>query len=85
MKWMVDWVPSAERDLADIWNNAPDRADVTAAANTIDTLLARDPLGEGEAREGSLRILFIEPLAVYYNVDEGDCRVTVHAVWRWPT
>lgn len=83
MKFTVLWVPSAERDLADLWNNAPDRAAVTAAADTIDSLLARDPLSQGEAREGARRLLFVEPLAIYYDVDPGDRLVTVHAVWRW--
>jgi plasmid stabilization system protein ParE len=84
MKFTVVWVPSAERDLADLWNKAPDRAAVTAAADTIDALLGRDPLAQGEAREGARRLLFVEPLAVYYDVNAADRRVTVHAVWRWP-
>jgi hypothetical protein len=71
-------------DLADLWNNAPDRAAVTAAANEIDARLARDPLSQGEGREGATRILFVEPLAVLFEVDTAARRVTVFDVWRWP-
>jgi hypothetical protein len=35
MRFTVEYLPSAEGELADLWNNAPDRAAVTAAADTI--------------------------------------------------
>jgi hypothetical protein len=44
MRYTVVWLLSALRDLAALWNNAPDRAAVTDAANAIDIALARDPL-----------------------------------------
>ena len=84
MKYTVTWLPSVLRDLSDIWNNAADRGAVTTAANTIDDYLVRDPLGQGEARQGATRILLIEPLAVYYDVDTADRHVTVWNVWRYP-
>lgn len=43
MSYSVTWRPSAERDLADLWNAAPDRAEVTRAADAIDAALARGP------------------------------------------
>jgi hypothetical protein len=84
MNWTVGWVPSAEQDLAELWNNAPDRAAVTVAANAIDALLAHDPTSAGEGPEGGRRMLFVEPLAVGFRVDEANHTVTVYAVWRWP-
>jgi plasmid stabilization system protein ParE len=83
MMYTVVWTPSALRDLADLWNNATDRAAVTSAADTIDSLLARDPLSQGEARAGSRRILVVESLAVYFEVRDLDRLVTVLDVWRW--
>jgi plasmid stabilization system protein ParE len=84
MKYTVAWLPSALLDLADIWNHAADRAAVTAAANLIDDCLMRDPLGQGEARAGPTRILLVEPLAVFYDVDLPHHQVTVWDVWRYP-
>jgi hypothetical protein len=85
MNYTVEWLPSMLSDLADLWNHAPDRAALTAAANEIDTRLARDPLSQGESREGATRILFVEPLAVLYEVDPTRRHVRVFDVWRWPT
>lgn len=85
MTYTVEWLPAAEQDLADLWNNAPDRGAVTAAANALDDILAYDPLSAGEGREGDRRILFVEPLAILYEVDAANQHVTVLDVWRWPT
>ena len=84
MKWTVDWVPSAEGDLADFWNKGPDRQEITAAADAIDVDLCRDPYAVGESREGNLRILFMPPLAIHYKVDQSANKVIVASVWRHP-
>jgi hypothetical protein len=84
MSWTVEWTPSTLNDLADLWNKAPDRAAVTAAANAIDAALARDPTSQGEARDGDTRILFVEPLVVLFEVDPANRHVRVFDVWRWP-
>jgi hypothetical protein len=63
--------------------NAPDRNAVTAASRAIDVRLGHDPLSQGEAREGNLRILFVPPLAVLFEVELDDCRVTVLDVWHY--
>jgi hypothetical protein len=81
MSYTVVWLPPAEQDLADLWIQAGDRNAVTAAADEIDHRLKYDPLGEGEARAGQTRILFVPPLAVLYDVSEPDRLVTVWAVW----
>ena len=84
MKYTVEWLPTAEQTLADIWNNATDQSAVTAAADAIDAALARNPLSVGEAREGATRILFVEPLAVLFRVDVANRHVTVFDIWRYP-
>jgi hypothetical protein len=82
MKYTVVWKPDAEQELARLWNEATDRADVTAAADEIDVLLRYDPETKGEARFEDVRILLVPPLAVYFKVSPDDCLVEVAAVWR---
>jgi plasmid stabilization system protein ParE len=82
MKYTVVWQPTAESMLADIWNNAPDRNAVAAAADRIDTLLERDPLGQGESRIDPFRIMFEPPLVVDYEVREPKRQVLVLRVRR---
>jgi len=82
VKYTVDWVPTAERDLATIWVDALDQQEITDAANAIDQMLANNPLGVGESREGSDRILIEGPLAVSYDVIAADHIVAVWQVWR---
>jgi hypothetical protein len=84
MKYTVEWLPSAEQELAALWNRAPDRNEITAAADGIDTALARDPLRLGESRGGRTRIVFQTPLAVLFDVDTPARTVTVWDLWRWP-
>lgn len=83
MKYDVDWLPSALQELADLWNQAVDKTAVTQAADIIDSVLARNPLKEGEGREDGLRILVVPPLAVYYDAEDNTRSVTILAVWRW--
>lgn len=82
MKYTVVWRPSAEQQLAHLWNEATDRAAVTMAANRLDAWLRRTPATQGESRGGVTRILVEEPLVVLFDVEEQDCLVTVWAVWR---
>ena len=81
----VIWSPSAEQELAQIWNDASDRALVSEAANEIDAALARNPLNFGEARRGITRVAFVKPLAVLFDVHEDQVKVRVWDIWRWPS
>ena len=85
MKYTVEWLPSAEQELADLWNHAADRNEVTAAANSVDAALSRDPLSLGESRGGKTRIVFDAPLAILFDVDVAARKVTVWDLWRWPS
>jgi hypothetical protein len=82
VKFSRDW-QAVEQDLATLWMDAPDRADVTDAANVIDRLLESNPLTVGESRQGMTRILVVQPVAVYYDVILDDCRVLIWQIWRW--
>jgi plasmid stabilization system protein ParE len=83
--YTVVWAPLAEQELAEIWNDASDRAEITAAANEIDSALVRDPLDFGEARQGITRIAFEKPLAILFDVHEDQQKVRVWDIWRWPS
>ena len=76
MNYSVEWTDDAEKQLAALWTHAPDKDEVTAAANRFEFLLRRDPLAQGESRGGNDRLMFEEPLSVYYRVDPAN-----HIVW----
>ncbi len=82
MKYTVVWIESAQDELADLWNRAANRQDIADASNTIDNLLRFNPYTYSESREGDLRIMFVPPLAVLFQISDSDCLVTVRAVWQ---
>jgi hypothetical protein len=82
MKYTVEWLPTTLNTLADLWNNAPDRADVAAAADALDAVLERNPLHVGESRGGSTRLVFLPPLAALFDVHVPIRRVMVWRIWR---
>jgi hypothetical protein len=82
MTCTVTWTRRAHRRLAELWLAAPDRAELTAAANSIDAELARDPLNAGESRRGGARVIITPPLGVFFDVLPDDNHVEVWAVWR---
>jgi hypothetical protein len=83
--YSVEWLPSAEDELANLWNNDNDRASIAAAADAIDAALARNPFSVGESREQNSRIAFEPPLAVVFNVYPSSRHVEVRGIWKWPS
>ena len=81
MIYTVVWKSAAQDELADIWNSAQNRQSVTDAANQVDQLLKTAPHEQGEARSGTLRILFVEPIGVIFDVNDQDRIVSVVQVW----
>lgn len=79
----VRWIQSALDELMERWMEADSRlrAAITTSVNVIDVRLARNPLTEGEAREGAERVCFIDPLGVLFEVDATASRVYVIHVW----
>jgi mRNA-degrading endonuclease RelE of RelBE toxin-antitoxin system len=82
MIFAVEWSPSAERELTELWTNGPDRAAIQAAGDALDEALNKDPLGVGESRAGATRIAFHRPLAICFDVDVQQHKVLVWAVGR---
>ncbi len=82
MKFTVLWSPDAENDLATLWLNADNRAEISAAADAIDAILRDDAHFLGEYRSGRVRILYSPPLAIHFEVLEDDCIARVLTVWQ---
>jgi plasmid stabilization system protein ParE len=82
MSYTVVWKPAAEKELAQLWTDADDRSAVTAAANEIDRLLKSNPRDQGESRSGSVRVVFLDPLGVFFDVQDEDRLVSVLRVWQ---
>jgi len=82
MKFTVIWTPTAEKDLAATWvDRVQDRAAITRAASSIDSLLRHDPHLHGESRYDTVRILHVPPLGVDFDVQQNDRMVFVLSVW----
>jgi plasmid stabilization system protein ParE len=77
MKYVVRWNRSAERELAEIWVAAANRNAVTSAAREVDRLLRFQPGEQGESRSDGFRVMIVEPLTVFFHVNESDRVVSV--------
>jgi hypothetical protein len=82
MRYNVRWKPATEQQLAQIWNDATDKAAVALAADAFDAALQRDALQVGESRTGRTRIAFAQPLAFLFDVYPDTRQVEVFDVWR---
>jgi hypothetical protein len=76
---------SAMTALKEVWEQAePELRDaILRATSRVDKELQRDPLRQGESREGGTRILFAAPLAVVFEVDEAKKLVRVLRSWAF--
>lgn len=82
MSFRVEWLESAENQLASAWVGADSglRQAITTAAHRVESDLSTDPEHAGESRDEGERIHFIPPLAVTFEVDPGQQVVTVLSV-----
>jgi hypothetical protein len=64
----VEWLREAVGELAELWieANSPLRQAITEATHALDQELQADPFRRSESREGEVRILFSNPLAVLF-------------------
>ena len=85
MKFTVGWTRSAEHDLARCWLEARDRHAIDEAVQRIEQELSSHPLDAGESRTGAMRILIVEPIAVFFSVRPDDRLVKVVQVTRRST
>lgn len=82
MSFRVFWAPHAEEKLAEILRDAEKQVERASAARAIDQRLASDPQQFGESRFDAVRIGYVLPLGVQFEV-LGDVRtVIVYDVWQ---
>ena len=82
MTHRVFWSPHAEQRLEQILSNSAERARLAAAAREIDRCLVADPLSFGETRYETVRVGFVLPLGVQFEVLDDVHTVIVYDVWR---
>jgi hypothetical protein len=78
----VFWTPDAEEALARLLAATGDSAAVAGAARVLDRHLASLGSKFGESRDESMRIGFVSPLGIKFEVLEDVRTVIVHNVWR---
>jgi mRNA-degrading endonuclease RelE of RelBE toxin-antitoxin system len=82
MIFTVVWTPSADDELADIWNNAPDQQAVADAANRIERELRSRPLDKVQHVHEGLYVYLVKPLLVVCEVESDDRIVLIVQVRR---
>jgi mRNA-degrading endonuclease RelE of RelBE toxin-antitoxin system len=82
MTYRVFWSPHAEERLEKILRDAPEPALLAAAAKEIDRHLLAIPNEFGESRYDTVRIGFVPPLGIQYEVMDDVRTVIVYDVWR---
>lgn len=82
MQHRVLWAPDAEEKLEQILKRAADPGILAAAAREIDQQLIATPTVFGESRYDTVRIGFVFPLGVQFEVMDDVRTVIVHDVWR---
>lgn len=82
MSFTVVWKPQAERNLADLWIQAADRAALTQGVDSLELRLRANPGQVGESRvDFKSRISLEPPLGIAFRIHEQDRIVEVLRVW----
>jgi hypothetical protein len=79
--FQVRWKRAALDFVTELGLDSADRSGITAAVDEVDRLLTSDPENAGESRSETVRILFVAPLGVFFEVDEP--KKTVHVLRAW--
>jgi hypothetical protein len=81
MRHHVFWIPEADIKLQKLIGEAEDSQAIKRTASEIDHWLSRDPQEFGESRYENVRVAFIRPIAVQFEVLEDHPTVIVLDVW----
>jgi hypothetical protein len=82
MQYRVLWAPYAEDKLQLLLESSTDAGIVANAAREIDRYLFGNAGKFGESRYGNMRIGFVTPLGIQFEVMEDVHTAIVHDVWR---
>jgi hypothetical protein len=82
--YTVLWTPSAQSELAAlcVQHFHQGLGAISGAVRLIDSLLKDDPETKGSPHYDVVRTLTVPPLSVEFEVDAGDRKVYVLAVWH---
>ncbi|MCE9554406.1 MAG: hypothetical protein K8T91_13645 [Planctomycetes bacterium] len=83
MTFRVLWSPHAEQRLEQMLQDLPERDLLAATVREIDQNLFADPTGFGESRYDTVRIGFVHPLGIQFEVMDDVRTVIVYDVWRF--
>jgi len=82
MKHFVFWAPEADERLQLLVRGDDSEGRVVRAVREIDFWLARGPLDFGESRYDTVRVGFVAPIAVQFDVLADPPTVIVLDIWR---
>jgi hypothetical protein len=82
MTYRVLWTPHAEERLTATVSTASAPEVIAAAAREIDRQLATKPWRFGESRYDDVRIGFVRPLGIQFEIFDDVRTVIVYDVWR---
>lgn len=82
MRHFVFWVPEADEKLQSLIRTADKPSELIRVVREIDFWLARDPLDFGESRFDTVRIGFVRPLAVLFDVLDDSPTVIDLDIWQ---
>jgi hypothetical protein len=82
MQYRVLWAPDAEDKLEQFLKNTSYPSNLAATAREIDLRLITAPKEFGESRYDAMRVGFMFPLGVQFEVMDEVRTVIVHDVWR---
>jgi hypothetical protein len=82
MPFRVLWTPDAEIKLEQLIKASPEPGRIAAAVRQIDRFLVDTPVDFGESRYETIRVGFVIPLGVQFEVMDDVQTVIVHHVWR---
>jgi hypothetical protein len=82
MQFRVLWAPDAEAAFQRLVDASSDPKSLAAAARQIDERLLAAPKSFGESRHDAVRVGFVYPLGVDFEVMDDVRTVIVHYVWR---
>jgi hypothetical protein len=82
MTYRVLWAPHAEQRLEQLLQNTLDQPTVAGAAHEFDRWLVADPKAFGESRYDTVRVGFVRPLGVQFEVMDDVRTLVVYDEWR---
>jgi len=82
MAYRVLWSPNAEQELEKLALISPQPELLASAAREIDKSLIHSPQSFGESRFDSVRVGFVRPLGIQFEVLDDVRTVIVYDVWR---